>query len=247
MKKHISLIFCILIFVQLVSTRLVAQHAYRDIIYKAYISGDMNKWAAVIYTIEKDAPTTLERKLELVNYYYGYIGYLLGAKKYDLAQKYINKDEQLINEIVKLWPQNATIYAYKGSCIGFKISISKFKAITLGPQSIEYVDKAVKLDPANVQGIVDRANALYHTPALFGGDKKESLKLFQKGVQLLESTHRTENNWFYLNVLTLIAKNQEQLGYLKQAKQTYEKIIQIEPDFKWVRNELYPDLLRKMK
>jgi len=33
----------------------------------------------------------------------------------------------------------------------------------------------------------------------------------------------------------------------RYAKKYYEKILKIEPEFLWVKNELYPQLLKKIK
>ena len=98
----------------------------------------------------------------------------------------------------------------------------------------------------NIQAVVDRANALYHTPRLFGGDKKEALRLFQEGVTLIETSKSAKNNWLYLNLLTSIAQAYEAADQKKKAAFTYDKILRFEPEFKWVKNELYPALLKKM-
>lgn len=243
--KIAFVIFIILIY-NLQNFKSKAESTYKSIIYTAYINGDMNKWASMIYTIEKQNPATVDGKLELISYYYGYTGFLIGTKKYDLAQRSIDAGERHINEVLKLSPRNATAYAFKGSFLGFRIGLSKFKAISLGPESNRYISKATVLDPQNIQGIVDNANALYHTPKLFGGDKREALLLFQKAIQLIEREKLTDKNWFYLNVLTLTAQAHASLGELAKAKAIYEKIIRFEPDYKWVKNELYPELLKKM-
>jgi len=223
-----------------------AQSGYKLQIYNAYINGDMNKWATIIHNFEKESPSTIERKLELLSYYYGYIGYLIGAKKNETAQKFVVKGEKLIADVIKMSPNNATAYAFKGSFLGFRIGMSKFKALSLGQESIESIEKAYKLDPKNIQAVVDRANALYHTPRLFGGDKKEALRLFQEGVTLIETSKSAQNNWLYLNLLTSIAQAYENVGQNKQAASVYDKALRFEPDFKWVKNELYPALLKKM-
>ena len=227
-------------------TNINAQSVYKSQIYNAYINGDMNKWATIIHNFEKESPSTIERKLELLSYYYGYIGYLIGAKKNDTAQKFIVKGEKLIADVIKMSPNNATAYAFKGSFLGFRIGMSKFKALSLGQESIESIEKAYKIDPQNIQAVVDRANALYHTPRLFGGDKKEALRLFQEGVTLIETSKSTKNNWLYLNLLTSIAQAYENTDQKKKAAFTYDKILRFEPEFKWVKNELYPALLKKM-
>lgn len=91
------LIFFILL--TLISNAISSETAYRNIVYNAYITGDLTKWVAVINTIEKNGETkTVTQKLELINYYYGYIGYLLGSKKYEQAEKMIDKGDKLIKE-----------------------------------------------------------------------------------------------------------------------------------------------------
>ncbi len=223
-----------------------AQVSNKVLIYSAYINGDMHKWENIIISIEKHKPATVDEKLELISYYYGYTGYLLGIKNYDKAALYVDKGDKLIADVLKYSPKNATAYAFRGSFIGFRIGMSKFKAITLGPESNRNIERAFELEPANIQACVDNANSLYHTPRIFGGDKQQSLKLFLKAAALLEKNKLTEQNWFYLNVLTLTAKNYESLGQLQKAKQIYERILHISPDYKWVRNELYPSVLRKL-
>jgi len=208
----------------------------------------MNKWADVIHTIEKNEESkTIDQKLELTNYYYGYIGYLLGLKKYDQAQPLIAKGEKLITEIISASPKNATAYAYKAAFIGFRIVIDKFKVFSLGQESLASVNKAYEIDPKNIQAIIDKGNTLYHTPGIFGGDKQEALIFFLRGMKLMEQTKITDQNWFYLNVLILIARTYEQLDRPQEAKLTYEKILQKEPNHKWVKDELYPLFLAKLK
>ena len=242
----ISLVIIILLLSSLTNLKINAQTGYTPIIYKAYISGDMNKWASVIYTIEKQNPSSVDAKLELISYYYGYTAFLIGTKKYDTAQKYLERAEKHIEELLKLAPNNATAYAFKGSFIGFRIGMSKFKAVSLGPESSQNLKRSLEIDPHNIQGNVDKANALYYTPKLFGGSKVEALKMLKKATILIEKSGNTSQNWFYINVLTLTAQTYDKLNQLQQAKAAYEKIIRFEPDYKWVKNELYPELLKRM-
>ena len=54
-----------------------------------------------------------------------------------------------------------------------------------------------------------------------------------------------QQNWNYLSLLTSIAKAYEVTGRKAMAKLYYEKILKIEPNFMWVKNELYPKILNK--
>ena len=226
----------------------LAESAYKKIIYRAYINSDMNKWASVIHTLEaNNSATTTDQKLELINYYYGYIGYLIGIKKDDQARRLIPVAEKLINKVLESSPGNVTALAYKGSFTGFQISVSKFKSILLASESLSNINKAYEMDPRNIQAVIDKANALYHAPAVFGGDKREAIKLFLKSISLMETSKTTDQNWTYLHVLTLVARAYEKQNNLLDAKVIYEKILRKEPDFKLVKEVLYPSILAKLK
>lgn len=224
-----------------------SETCYKKTIYTAFITHDMAKWEGVIKTIEAANNTnTVDQKLELINYYYGYIGWLIGQKKFKQAEKYIPKGEKLIHQVLVASPKNATAYSFKGSFLGFKIGIDKYKAIFLGTDSKNSINKALELEPQNVQAIIDKGNLLYYSPSIFGGDKHEALNYFIKGVKLLEKNKDTNQSWVYLNLLTIIASAYEDTNKLENAKLTYEKIIRSEPDIDWVKNKLYPELLAKI-
>ena len=247
-SKYSVVQFIVMLILSISALNVQAQPNYKKMIYEAYIHGEIDQWARIIRSIEtNNFPVTIDQKLELVNYYYGYLGYLVGRKKYSQAQLIIVKGEKLINQVLVSSPQNATAFAYKGSYIGFRIGINRMKVMSLGPESANNINKAFELDSQNLQAIIDKANMLYHAPRYFGGNKDEALKLFLKGAKLMETDKNTENNWFYLNVLILIAKAYELMEQPLHAKFTYEKILRNEPNFTWVRDELYPKLLTKMK
>lgn len=245
-QKFNHLIIYILLFT--FSPELYSEEPYKKIIYTTFISHEMNKWQNVIQLIEtKYTPVTVEKKIELLSYYYGFTGYLIREKRFDEVETYITKAEVLIDQILKTTNQNATVYSYKAAFFGFQISINKIKGIYLINESFFYLEKAYKLDPNNVQVNIDKGNILFHAPAIFGGDKKEALKFYLKGARLMELNNITDQNWAYLNVLTMIAKTYEKMDQPLMAKQTYERILRKEPNFYWVKRDLYPKFLEKNK
>jgi len=225
-----------------------ADSPYKKTIYNAFINREMYKWENVINIFETNVPTpTVDQKLELIDYYYGYIGYLINKKEFSKAENLVIKGEKIINGILLSHPRNATAYAYKGSFIGYRISISKFKALFLGSESVAYVNKAFELDPQNIQAIIDKGNILYYSPGIFGGNIDEALKFYIKGSKLIEKNKDTYQNWAYLNLLTMIGIIYEKKNKLGDAKLIYEKILRIEPNFYWIKADLYPKLLVKMQ
>lgn len=242
---------CFILFLSLISisnSNVWAQRNNSSDIYNAYITGDMGKWKSAMDQMEKENPGSPDRKLELIGYYYGYTAYLIGLGNKDKeAKANIEKAEKLIKDVLNQSPQNATALAYKGSFIGYKISLNKVKAMIIGPESINSINKAYKIDPENVQAVADKANLMHYAPGAFGGDKAGALELYEKGIRLMEKRNQTHENWFYLSLMTSLARRYEEAGQYDKAKTMYEKILRVEPRFKWVKDELYPSLLTLMR
>jgi len=244
-KSTINRLF-ITLFLFTLAPEVFSESAYKRTIYNTFINREMYKWGSIIHATETGKPlTTVDQKLELVNLYYGYIGHLIGKKQYDIAENMIKKGEKIIHQVLQVSPRNATAYAYKGSFLGFRMGISKFRTFTLARESIADINKAYALDPQNVQAIIDKGNFLYYTPKLFGGDKDEALEFYLRGSRILERNRDTDQNWVYLNLLTNIALTYEKTGNPDQAIHICQKILRKEPNFRWVRDVFYPRLLDK--
>lgn len=222
--------------------------SYRDSIYKAYSRGKMDKWLQIMETCEKNVhPKNTAEELELISYYYGYTAWLIGSEKFDTAEVYIEKSEKIIERLLVDSPENPTLMAYKGAYIAFTIGISKLKAVYLGPRSMKYINKSIELDPNNIQGNIEKGNSMYYRPAAFGGDKEEAIAYYVKAVESFENQGLVVNNWMYINTMTALGQAYEATDQIPLAKLCYEKIIRIFPNFMWVEEELYPDMIERHK
>lgn len=210
----------------------------RKTIYDAYINGDIGGWMSVMNYLENLSAPSVDERLELLNYYYGYTGYLLGSDQEKTAKAYVERAGKIIDGILKENPQNATALAFKGSFISFKIAMNKLKAVTLGPESMKYINRAYKTDATDVQALTDKGNLLFYAPGLFGGNKKEALTYFERAIKRLEDTNDTANNWFYLNLMVLLTQHYEKMGQKEKAQALSAKIRRIEPDFDWMKQDI---------
>ena len=218
---------------------LFAKTSYSKSIYDAYIVRDMGKWETIVQSMEAShTATTVNQKLELVSYYYGVIGYLIGKKQYEHAEQLTNKGEALVDQVLKASPKNATATSFKGSFTGFRVGIKKFKALLLIFDSKKYINKAVEMDPQNVQALIDKGNMYYYAPAVFGGDKKTAINYYLKAASIMEQKNETSDNWIYMNTLTMIAFAYTKTENPNAAKQMYAKIMRLEPNITWAKEVL---------
>jgi tetratricopeptide (TPR) repeat protein len=209
----------ITLFLFVLAPEIYSETPYKRTLYNAFINREMYKWGTIIQSMETTKPaTTVDQKLELISYYYGYTGHLIGKKQYNVAGIMIDRGEKLIQQVMKASTNNATVYAFKGTFLGFRMGISKLKVFSLNRESLEDINKAYKLDPQNVQALIGKGNVLFYTPGLFGGDKEDALKYYLKAVWILENNKDTNQNWIYLNLLTTIALSYEKTDRPKDAK-----------------------------
>ncbi len=217
-------------------------------IYKAYVSGNMKRWKAVIDLMEKQSIETNKAKLDLLNYQYGYVAYCISNDKDDEAKKYMQKADELIEQLEKVEYNLPLIYAYKAAFVGFEIGISPLKAPFIGPKSSNYARKSTNLDTNNFFGYVQLGNIAYHKPAIFGGSKEEAIEHYLQALKLMEKDKsKLKNNWNYLNLLVAIINTYVSQEKYELAKQYCIKTLTFEPQFKWVKNKLYPEVIEKLK
>jgi len=223
-----------------------AQPTTRQQLYHTFIAERMDLWGGLIAAYEANTILdTEQKKLELANYCYGYIGYLLGVKRLKDAEIYLEKGQKMVDQILEINPKSPEAYAYKGAFLAFRISTDHSIAMILGPTSIYYIHKAYKLDPENLQTIIDQANFYFYAPGFFGGDVNKAIPLYKQAAVLMESTDLWKENWRYFNLMILLAKANDKAGKTEEAKKVYKRLLAIEPEFGWVKNQLLPDLQKR--
>lgn len=240
-------IFRIILFLLIV---LSVQHSMannKNDIYKAYISGDMVLWKQVIDKMEQQKPKTYSHILELINYQYGYIGWCVGNGKDSEASSYIPLAEKNIALLAKKTEYMSIVNSYQSAIYGYKITLNKFQAPLLGPKSVSSAQKSIALDSLNAHGYIQLGNTEYYMPAMFGGSKTKAVAYYEKALKILEKDqHQIKSDWNYLNLLTQLAIAYEETKQYSKAKLYYEKILKTEPEYQWVKNELYPSFLKKL-
>jgi tetratricopeptide (TPR) repeat protein len=238
----------IILILMLIIYGLKLNASYRSEVYSAYVNNKMELWKNVLDRMNAIPDKSNELILELVNYQYGYIGYCLGYDKKNEARVYLELAQKNIDYLEKQKFRLATVNAYNSAFCGFRIGINPISAAYNGFRSVGFAEKAIELENENYLGYVQFGNIQFYMPKSMGGSKKEGIGYFIKARKILEkNTDDTTENWNYLAVLILIGQSYYYLNDYASAKGIYEYILKLEPGFIYVRDELYPQLLNKMK
>lgn len=221
---------------------------FRSEIYHAYINNNMGLWKSIIDRMNAVPDKSNEYILELVNYQYGYIGYCLGNNKEGEAKIYLNLAQKNIDLLEKQKYRLSEVSAYNSAFCGYRMGLNILSVPYNGFRSIEFAKSAIELDCENYMGYVQMGNIQFYMPKSFGGSKKEGITYFIKARELLEKDSSCiKENWNYQAVLILIGQSYYYLNDYQAAKKVYQYILLLEPDFGYVRDELFPKLLNKMK
>lgn len=222
-----------------------ANHQQR--LLQSFMSGDMSDWVRVIEGLKGEYKKTLSTAIlyDLTHAQYGYIGYLIGAKQTKQARQVLAEAEANIDLLLNSHPRNANALAIKGALVAYHISLSPLKAPFLGPRSVALIDESISIDPNAAQALIEKGNAAHYAPSMFGGNPIEAIKFYTMAISTLEKQNSgsNRNTWLYLNTQAQLALAFEKAKQIDNAKKTYLNILKIAPDFKWVRDELYPKFL----
>jgi tetratricopeptide (TPR) repeat protein len=193
----------------------------------------MEEWEQVILDMTGSGSAKgIESEIDLVGYYYGYVGWSIQTGLGSTAKRYTKEGLERIDDLLELYPENPELYAFKGAFTGFKIEMSPIKAPVLGPQSMKNINRALEIDPECAQAWIEKGNAISHMPPMFGGSKTEALELYTKAISLMESNSSPRpHDWIYLYVLFVQGKLYQELEMEAESKAVFDKILQLEPGF----------------
>jgi len=231
----------LLIFITLCITLVTAGE--KETIYRAYLTNDMATWKTTIDAMHAEGGKSNERELELLNYEYGYVGWCIGNKRKSEAKRYLERSLERIERLKEANHRLPLLQAYESAYLGFQIGLTNLKAPKLGPRSLDAAKKSVAGDDRNALGYIQLGNIDYFMPPLFGGSKVRAIEHYLHAERLMAPNGR--NDWNYLALLVQLATAYEETGKIAMADSFYRKALSLAPDFRWVKNELYPAFTKK--
>jgi tetratricopeptide (TPR) repeat protein len=205
----------------------------------------------------REAAALLERALTafpddpLLLHYLGYARYreatLMQGKKPD-SKEYRPileaADSLLERSASKL--QLAETYALRSSVLGQLIGSNPLRGMTLGPRSNNAMERAVELGPNNPRVWLLRGIGAMFTPSMFGGGLDKAEEHLTKALALFPNDNPAPPlpAWGHAEVHIWIGQLHKRRNRIDDARQAYNRALELDPDNGWVKHVLLPALDR---
>ncbi len=228
----------------------VDSEEFRENIQKisdAYIKYDVKLFMEVHSYLER--LLEVEPQNELAKYYLNYIKYRLYASKQvtndSFTDKFYEPAVASCKELIdanKLADEAKVILA---ALYLMRLASNQMEAMALMPEINKLLDEAEITNPLNPRVHIIRGILVINMPPMFGGSVQKGMESFQKAISLFEankSSNGLSPNWGYEESLTWFG-----IGYTKQnnkekAKEIFTKVLELQPEFSWVKNNLMPSV-----
>lgn len=207
--------------------------------YNLYKKGDMETWEFVVDSLYGQR-LSMAHDYTLLMAEYGLIGYKLSQSERRDAGKLTERFEEHLQKRMKREPESADLQALNSALLGFKIGVKPWLAPFVNSDQKEAIANALEWRTNEAMPLVESANSLYFRPSFVGGDRDKALAVYEQAFAILEKEKVC--NWVYLNIGSWLGQVYTKFEQPQKAKQIYLKLLEDAPDFKYVKDELLPQL-----
>ncbi len=212
-------------------------------IYRAYVEIRMDQWLQRMEQMERSCALKRDRDecYELLVARYGYVAYCISVGRKKDAREIWEKALRQAAWMSKRYSDDARVFSLQGAIHGYGAVMEPFRAPGHGKRARVACDKAIALDSLEPMAWMEQAHMAHHAPPILGGSKPRAIRYYTRAIQLFEDhPEKLPGNWLYLNCLAGLAQVFEEEDQMQRAGALYRKILRIEPDFSWVKDDLYP-------
>lgn len=211
--------------------------------YQAYLKSDKAEWkqnVAYALKIHQENPSD-ETLFQLALTEYGLLNATMADNDKKLFSDYADACQERLESLTDSKKFGSEAKALLSGVYGYKIAYSPLKGMMYGPKSSTLLDQAMEENPSSPIVLKMYAANQYFTPEMWGGDKETALKAFEKSTEFFQK-NKQEKTWMNLDNLAWTGMIYQEKGQPDKAKETWEKALEIEPNFYWVSKSLLPSL-----
>jgi hypothetical protein len=198
---------------------------------ETYAAGNMDGWEKEIRKIEGQHSRNFEVMANTLTARYGYMGYLLGKKENSKVRSLLDETEKLLEDWLKKRPGNSRLLGIKAGLVGFRIGLSPMRAPFLGQRNLDAYEEAIKNNPSEPMGWLEKGNSMFHRPSMFGGDKMEAENAFRKALQLAKAD---DCDWLYSFLQVRLYEACKANGKTAEAEAIKKQLQQKPGHFRWI-------------
>lgn len=179
---------------------------------------------------------------------YRLMTFLLNREK-DRLDPVADKAVDRLEKLLRTKPDWSEAQALLSAVHGLQIAKSWTRAMTLGPKANRLAQQATENDPENPRAWLMHAAQKLNTPRMFGGSIDEALDAYEKAVDLYANKtdkDPLEPTWGYTDALVWLGITYERLDRDEEALAVFHKVLEVEPDYAWVKYTLLPVLEEKL-
>lgn len=206
-----------------------------DMMYEAYLENNMAKWGVEIQKYIATPNLTIEDKIDMSNYLYGYVAAILESEKKSVIESLISVWEGYLDEIEASKGERADVHVYRSAIAAYRF---KLKPILLAQitRSLNELDKALEVDQNNFLAIGLKGNVKFYMP----GNKKDAIAWFELALENMDNS--PVYRWNRCAITLCLAQAYEKTGNKEKAIEICEKILKEEPNFTYMRDIYYPSI-----
>ncbi|MCY4159844.1 MAG: tetratricopeptide repeat protein [Bacteroidetes bacterium] len=166
----------------------------------------------------------------------------------DSTLTFLDESIQNLTKSIKISKKSeitAEAHALLSMAYGQKIRIRPRKGMVLGLRSRRNIQKAKTLNANNPRVVLAEAMYRYHTPAPYGGSQEGGLAGFRRAADLFSSAEEDSPllpSWGEVEAYTWLGIACMGADQYEQARHAFEKVLEINPDYGWVKYSLLPML-----
>lgn len=204
-----------------------------------FLIGDMDSWLALVDSLQEQQLSKVENDV-LLQAQYGLMGYFLSQNRKERAAQQYQYFEKNLNSVLKIFPQNPEYLAMKAASYGFEIGMSPIKAPFLNSKHLQSINRALQNRNNCAFPLIEQGNSLFFRPPIVGGNKEKAVEYYEQAVQILEKQQSC--NWLYYSISSWLGQVYTKMGEPEKSFAMYKKLLAIEPEFEYVKDELLPQL-----
>jgi tetratricopeptide (TPR) repeat protein len=206
-----------------------------DIMYQTYLNNDMKRWGTEIQKYINQPDLTIDDKIDISNYFYGYIAAILETEKKNVIESLLKIWNSYLDEIEATKGNRADIHVYRAAISAYKFKLNPM-LLAQATRSLNELDKALNIDPNNFLAIGLKGNVKFYMP----GNKKDAIIWFERALENLDTAN--VYRWNRCAITLCLAQAYEKTGNKEKAIKICQTILTEEPNFKYMRDIYYPSI-----